>query len=114
MWDLFRPMLRADFRLFDEYLPTSSAPQHVLGPRCLLRLFWGAHDTRVSRGMVQGWLRYTGRTGALEEAAADGELVCVQGGHLWPVADPAAKAAWLSEVARALCAALPTQLEAGT
>jgi hypothetical protein len=56
MWDMYQPMLRADFRLFDEYehqqpgqggggaQPPFGFPLHA---------YWGARDGRVSRHMVQ-------------------------------------------------------------
>lgn len=56
LWDMYQPMLRSDFRLFDEYTPStgwsegrSRAP---LGATAL-RLFWGAQDRRVTEGMLK-------------------------------------------------------------
>lgn len=95
MWQMYQPLLRSDFRLFDEYRATtrygSAAPFS-----CPLRLFWGAQDRRVGEAMVQGWRAYT--TAACSAS-------CIDGNHLWPL-QPAAKQAWLAQVAAALEAAM--------
>jgi surfactin synthase thioesterase subunit len=54
MWQMYEPMLRADFKLFDEYLPSVSQQQAREEPfGCQMRLFWGRQDRRVTGDMVQ-------------------------------------------------------------
>jgi hypothetical protein len=60
---------------------------------------WRAADAVLLYCHVQGWLGYTTEP---SKACAS----CVAGGHLWPIAEPAAKAHWLSAVAEALQDAL--------
>ncbi|KAF8058893.1 zinc finger CCCH domain-containing protein 24 [Scenedesmus sp. PABB004] len=94
-WAVYGAQLRADFRLFDEYAPSPDPPRAFTFP---LRLFWGAADRRVTRAMVEAWGGCTHGPVTASEVA---------GHHLWPL-QPAAKAAWLRELAAALAAALPT------
>lgn len=54
MWELYQPLLRADFSLFDEYQPSISAAEATAAPfQSRLCLFWGQHDRRVTEAMVQ-------------------------------------------------------------
>ena len=54
MWEMYQPMLRADFRLFDEFEPSISQADMRAAPfRSKLRLFWGQQDTRVTFEMVE-------------------------------------------------------------
>jgi hypothetical protein len=49
---------------------------------------------------LQEWSHYT------LNGADDVQVTSVAGNHLWPIAEPTAKAAWLQEVAAALKEAL--------
>lgn len=51
---------------------------------------------------MQEWCQYTAK-GTNED---DVQVTSVAGNHLWPIAEPTAKAAWLQEVAVALKEAL--------
>jgi surfactin synthase thioesterase subunit len=54
MWDMYQPMLRADFRLFDEYTPSKTQAEAQAAPFAFkLRLFWGQKDRRVTEEMVK-------------------------------------------------------------
>lgn len=55
----------------------------------------------LSSSHVQEWRSYTSRH-------VDVTVTRVAGNHLWPIAQPAAKATWLQDVAAALQAALPS------
>eukprot|EP00887_Chlorella_sp_A99_P001583 scaffold8.g1583.t1 len=89
MWPAYHPLLRADFRLFDEYEHRDAgATPFEFG----ITSFWGARDRRITEGMVRGWARFT--RGAFQCHRVDGN-------HLWPQ-DRQAKAAWLAAVAKQL------------
>ena len=52
VWHTYQPLLRADFRLFDEYEPPVDArAKQPLS--CPLALFHAARDRRVTREMVE-------------------------------------------------------------
>lgn len=54
MWEMYQPMLRADFRLFDEYEPSVARQAADAAPfASRMRLFWGERDRRVTKDMVQ-------------------------------------------------------------
>jgi surfactin synthase thioesterase subunit len=54
MWEMYQPMLRADFKLFDEYIPSNTQQAAVAAPfASRLRLFWGQSDMRVTEAMVK-------------------------------------------------------------
>lgn len=54
MWDMYQPMLRADFQLFDEYTPSNTLAEAQAAPLTHnMRLFWGQSDRRVTGKMVQ-------------------------------------------------------------
>lgn len=90
MWPMYHPMLRADFKLFDEYEFDGGAT--VGGPLPFdfpITAFYGTGDRRVSKEMVQGWQRFT----------SSGDFACceVGGNHLWPL-DKDAKRCWLEAI----------------
>lgn len=117
MWRTYEPLLRADFRLFDEYellpLPPPAAADggsggaaaaaasddgHGEPPCCApfdfpVTVFWGGADARVTRALVEGWARFvTKGAGRFEIAEMAGAA------HLWPIGDRAAKAEWLRRI----------------
>eukprot|EP00878_Enallax_costatus_P041452 GHUV01048236.1.p1 GENE.GHUV01048236.1~~GHUV01048236.1.p1 ORF type:complete len:409 (+),score=120.29 GHUV01048236.1:169-1395(+) len=98
LWDMYQPMLRADFRLFDEYHPSVAQQPATAVPQlsCPLRLFWGDKDRRVTEQMVKEWGRYT--TGVSTGTS-------IPGNHLFPL-NPECKQQWLAGVAAALRQAL--------
>lgn len=54
VWEMYQPMLRADFRLFDEYVPSNTTAEAQAAPMASqLRMFWGTQDRRVTEAMVQ-------------------------------------------------------------
>ncbi len=54
MWEMYQPMLRADFKLFDEYTPSNTQAAALAAPfASRLRLFWGERDRRVTEAMVK-------------------------------------------------------------
>jgi surfactin synthase thioesterase subunit len=50
MWQMYQPMLRSDFRLFDEYVFDKGAPFML---SCPITAFWGSKDRRVKQHLVQ-------------------------------------------------------------
>jgi surfactin synthase thioesterase subunit len=54
MWEMYEPMLRADFKLFDEYEPSIARQANDAAPFVSrMRLFWGERDRRVTQDMVK-------------------------------------------------------------
>lgn len=54
MWDMYQPLLRADFKLFDEYTPSNTLAEARTTPlTSKMRLFWGQRDRRVTDQMVK-------------------------------------------------------------
>jgi hypothetical protein len=54
MWEMYQPMLRADFKLFDEYTPSNTQVEAQAAPfASTLRLFGGQQDRRVTEAMVK-------------------------------------------------------------
>jgi surfactin synthase thioesterase subunit len=51
LWGMYQPMLRADFRLFDEYEADAALAQPAF--RFPLTTFWGDRDRRVTEQLVQ-------------------------------------------------------------
>jgi surfactin synthase thioesterase subunit len=51
LWGMYQPMLRADFRLFDEYEAVAAVSQPAF--RFPLTTFWGDRDRRVTEQLVQ-------------------------------------------------------------
>ncbi|PNW78637.1 hypothetical protein CHLRE_09g388900v5 [Chlamydomonas reinhardtii] len=106
MWQMYEPILRADFKLFDEYqmLPSGSSPVAVgrtggalhdvaVFDDLPITAFYGTRDRRVTPALMEGWQRFT--TGPFQ-------LLAVPGNHLWPLNDRDSKAAWLACVVAAL------------
>ncbi|KAI8463499.1 MAG: Alpha/Beta hydrolase protein [Monoraphidium minutum] len=117
LWPAFQPLLRADFRLFDEYArrpapgsPPAAAPTAADEPgqqgrgqeeaaaaapfAFPITAFWGERDRRITERMVQGWSRFT---------AGGFELVALAGAnHLWPSTSKDAKREWLARIARGM------------
>lgn len=65
-------MLRADFKLFDEYVPSISEQQALAATlSCPLRLFWGTQDRRITQQMVQvSWTQVAGISCFLQHVLA--------------------------------------------
>jgi hypothetical protein len=61
MWGMYQPLLRQDFRLFDEYQMMGAGGSSAAAPllACPLTTFFGSRDRRVKEHMVQvgggGW-----------------------------------------------------------
>eukprot|EP00879_Flechtneria_rotunda_P033622 GHRR01037256.1.p1 GENE.GHRR01037256.1~~GHRR01037256.1.p1 ORF type:complete len:201 (+),score=46.85 GHRR01037256.1:2652-3254(+) len=99
MWEIYQAMLRADFRLFDEYEPSTKPDEAVQQPfQFPVTLFWGRSDRRVTQAMVEGWKTYT---------AGRCKVLCIEGNHLWPM-QAGAKQVWLGHVVAELQQALPS------
>lgn len=92
LWAMYRPILRADFAVFDtyEYGREEKEEQDVF--HFPITAFYGTQDEVVTRAMVQGWDAHT--TGPFE-------LKAVEGKHLFPL-DRKPKAEWLGEIAAVL------------
>lgn len=86
MWSTYHSLMRADFQLFDEYIFLHQDHAALDIP---LTTFHGASDRKISRDLVAGWQRFTGRGCSLET---------IDGNHLWPLQKPA-KAEWLTRIA---------------
>lgn len=110
MWKVYEPLLRSDFKVFDEYCSSRPGEAPFSFP---LVSFWGRHDKRVTREMVevcgvpclsaaahfpssqlrralvaQGWQRFT--TGPFS-------CIEIEGNHLWPM-EKGPKAVWLKAI----------------
>jgi surfactin synthase thioesterase subunit len=124
MWPTYEPLLRADFRLFDEYAfseagggggggasrsgDSSGGSGGAAGGGDSMGstapppfdfpiiAFWGAADRRITRVMVEGWRRFT--AGSFEAVGLAGA------NHLWPSNSRDAKAAWLARVVAEMAA----------
>ncbi|GMH38250.1 hypothetical protein BSKO_06134 [Bryopsis sp. KO-2023] len=89
MWEMYQPMLRSDFTIFDEYMWNHAGEAAFDVPLCC---FWGTRDKRVTQKMVEGW----------EKFGSEGfECIGVEGNHLWPL-DKEAKLVWLSAIVERL------------
>ncbi|KAL3140709.1 hypothetical protein ABBQ32_005265 [Trebouxia sp. C0010 RCD-2024] len=84
LWPTYQAIMRADFKLFDEYEHTPPGEPFAFP----ISTFHGTRDRRVTRAMVEGWQRLT--TGSFSCAA-------VEGTHLWPL-DKTAKTVWLQAI----------------
>ncbi|EGD81267.1 hypothetical protein PTSG_13169 [Salpingoeca rosetta] len=85
VWSTYAPLFRADFRLFDEQRPMSSAdawlgsvPIHVTG---------ASHDTRIMPHLLNGWRKLSSHC----------SVDTVDGGHLF-VFDAPARASWFDMI----------------
>ena len=81
MWESFHAMIRADFHLFDECLPSEATALP-----CPVGACWATEDNRVTVDLVRGWQRF----------AANGHfrvLPPAKGPHLF-LLDDDLKAAW--------------------
>uniref|UniRef100_A0A1D2ACU8 Thioesterase domain-containing protein n=1 Tax=Auxenochlorella protothecoides TaxID=3075 RepID=A0A1D2ACU8_AUXPR len=89
LWPTYQPIMRADFRLFDEYEFTRAGEAPFDFP---IHAYWGTGDLRIKQWMVEGWQRFT-----------SGSFACtpIDGNHLW-IQDKAAKQAWLASIAKDL------------
>ena len=86
MWDVYRPMLRADFHLFDKYDYAHVDKAPFDWP---LTVFYGTGDEMISQEMCCGWETHT--TGSFE-------LLSIDGGHLFPL-EKQSKLNWLQLIA---------------
>ncbi|KAG2437450.1 hypothetical protein HXX76_006100 [Chlamydomonas incerta] len=112
MWKMYEPILRADFKLFDEYQAqpgcsggggggggvAGGAAGHAAAAAAPfdglpITAFFGTLDRRVTPALMAGWARVT---------SGPFQLLPVEGNHLWPLNDRDAKAAWLEAVVAAL------------
>ena len=55
---------------------------------CPITAFHGTRDRRITKGMVEGWQRFT---------SGNFELLEISGHHLWPL-DKEAKVTWLGHI----------------
>jgi surfactin synthase thioesterase subunit len=89
IWAQYVALMRADFRLFDEYnFGHASAPPFDFP----ITAFVAEADRKVSRGLVEGWARFTSAGFALHS---------IKGNHLFVLATGTqrdAKDAWLQRV----------------
>ena len=56
LWGMYQPLLRADFRIFDEYRPSyrQATLQQAQQPfEFPITAFWGSQDRKVKKHMVQ-------------------------------------------------------------
>lgn len=111
VWPAFETLLRADFRLFDEYEwavgeAAGGGPAAAALP-CPLTVFAGTRDGRCPPGALGGWARFAAGGGGGGEGAGGPsfELVPVEGPHLWPL-DRTAKPGWLAAIAARAAAEL--------
>lgn len=96
MWPIYHPLMRADFRLFDEYVlsPLPGDQGGQVQPFFFpIHTFWGTQDKKITTEMVQGWSRFT-----------KSEFTCTEilGDHLWPINNAEAKTAWLTHITEGL------------
>eukprot|EP00877_Chromochloris_zofingiensis_P014233 jgi/Chrzof1/9063/Cz03g34210.t1 len=73
VWAMYQPLLRADFKLFDEYECAKVVAPPFNFP---ITAFWGSQDQRITQDMVKAWERLT--TGVFE-------VHRIEGNHLWPM-----------------------------
>lgn len=76
LWEVFEPVLRADFKLVETYRPMPEADRVA----CPITAISGTQDAIVKSGQMAGWRDRT--DGAFDEATVDG-------GHLFLRDDPA-------------------------
>lgn len=86
MWDVYMPILRADFHLFDKYDYAHVDKAPFDWP---LTVFYGTDDEMISQEMCCGWETHT--TGSFE-------LLSIDGGHLFPL-EKQSKLNWLQLIA---------------
>ena len=93
MWAQFGGLMRADFRLFDEYEYARAGAEPFDFP---VTAFSATRDRKVTRAMVEGWQAFTsGEFGVID----------IEGHHLFPLGQGAMKAAkleWLHKIEAAL------------
>merc|ERR1711862_9880 len=89
MWSVYHPMLRADFKLFDEY-----EYKHQDKPKFPWRVtaFSAKDDGMVTPAMCRGWE---------EQTSGEFELVELDGNHMFPL-NREQKSAWLAKIAQGL------------
>lgn len=93
MWRTFGPIMRADFRLFDEYQYAREGAPPFEFP---LTAFAATADKKVTRAMVDQWQAFT---------TSSFDVVEIEGHHLFPLGQGAMKKAkleWLTKVAAVL------------
>lgn len=93
MWEMYRPLLRADFRLFDEYQWSRDGGDTPIAPFDFpLTTFFGSRDQRVKEHHVELWRQFT-----------RGPFSCsrVDGNHLWPL-DKTSKVEWQEHIVKEL------------
>ena len=93
MWAQFGGLMRADFRLFDEYEYARAGAEPFDFP---VTAFSATRDRKVTRAMVEGWQAFTsGEFGVID----------IEGHHLLPLGQGAMKAAkleWFRKIEAAL------------
>ena len=97
MWATYQPLMRADFRLFDEYAFGRQGEPPLAAP---ITAFWAAKDRRVTEAMVREWARFT--AGGFSAAGIDGHHLFVMGTG----EQREAKQAWHAALVAALSSAL--------
>jgi surfactin synthase thioesterase subunit len=94
MWRLFSPCLRADFKLFDEYIyPQDEGLATTVvkrgggggGGGGEVVLGWGRRDRRVTREMVAAWTAWVKGGDGGNDGNVRFTEVEVDGHHLWPL-----------------------------
>lgn len=90
LWGMYQPLLRADFKLFDEYVFDEETFDKPF--KFPITSFWGTKDRRVKQAMVQRWSKFT-----------TGEFSCseINGNHLWPLSKED-KEQWLKKITEEL------------
>jgi surfactin synthase thioesterase subunit len=91
MWATYEPLMRADFRLFDEYVYHRAGDAPFEFP---ITAFYAVADRKVTPAMVRDWLRFSRNAAACEVHA-------IQGHHLFVLAtgdQRSAKEAWLTAI----------------
>jgi len=87
-WDIYHPLLRSDFTLFDQFKHEGEASKFDWSAT----IFYGKDDGMITKEMCEGWKDMTKGTPKTVE---------VEGHHLFPL-EKVPKAAWLGEVAKEL------------
>ena len=85
VWEIYEPMMRADFHLFDKYEYAHIDRENFNWP---LTVFHGYADRMITEEMVRGWETHT--SGAFE-------FITVRGHHLFPL-EKEQKAFWLQKI----------------
>jgi len=82
MWDIYQPLMRSDFHLFDKYDYVHLDEDNFSFP---ITTFYATSDKMITREMVEGWETHT---------TAAFECIAVTGNHLFPL-QKESKARWL-------------------